>query len=40
MIDSILLIAARIVTFENQRSMTNASGFFREGSNQKSASGK
>jgi S1-C subfamily serine protease len=28
MIDSILLTAARIVTFDNQRAMTNASGFF------------
>ncbi|WP_418317210.1 S1 family peptidase [Piscinibacter sakaiensis] len=28
MIDTILLTAARIVTYENQRSMTNASGFF------------
>jgi Trypsin-like peptidase domain len=28
MIDSILLTAARIVTFDNQRSLTNASGFF------------
>ncbi len=30
MIDSILLTAARIVTFDNQRSLTNASGFFFE----------
>lgn len=28
MIDSILLTAARVVTFDNQRSLTNASGFF------------
>jgi S1-C subfamily serine protease len=28
MIDSLLLTAARIVTFDNRRSLTNASGFF------------
>jgi S1-C subfamily serine protease len=30
MIDSVLLTAARIITFHGQRSMTNASGFFFE----------
>ena len=28
MIESILLTAARVVTFENERALTNASGFF------------